>query len=192
MLFILWLLCSVFKVRFRLLSKPDSNTQSPKCLNPLSKVHFWDPSMMGRGRSRAQAFWHRQNLAAGGIHFRRGCQILLGGPHLMQALNGVVGPSGLEPPTSRLSVVRSSQLSYGPISRLSSFAPAGPISDGTRGVPRPSVLALPNPCHRRNSFPPRMSNPLWGPHLMRASNGVVEINGFEPLTPCLQSRCSPS
>ena len=27
----------------------------------------------------------------------------------------VVGPSGLEPPTSRLSVVRSSQLSYGPI-----------------------------------------------------------------------------
>lgn len=44
----------------------------PKCLNPFSKVHFWDPSMMGRGRSRAQAFWHRQNLAAGGIHFRRG------------------------------------------------------------------------------------------------------------------------
>ena len=27
----------------------------------------------------------------------------------------VVGPSGLEPPTSRLSVVRSSQLSYGPM-----------------------------------------------------------------------------
>ena len=30
----------------------------------------------------------------------------------------MVGPSGLEPPTSRLSVVRSSQLSYGPISGL--------------------------------------------------------------------------
>ena len=28
----------------------------------------------------------------------------------------VVGPSGLEPPTLRLSVVRSSQLSYGPVS----------------------------------------------------------------------------
>ena len=27
----------------------------------------------------------------------------------------LVGPSGLEPPTSRLSVVRSSQLSYGPV-----------------------------------------------------------------------------
>ena len=34
----------------------------------------------------------------------------------------VVGPSGLEPPTSRLSVVRSSQLSYGPVS--------GPLSGG--------------------------------------------------------------
>ena len=33
----------------------------------------------------------------------------------------VVGPSGLEPPTSRLSVVRSSQLSYGPVVR---FRPA--------------------------------------------------------------------
>ena len=31
------------------------------------------------------------------------------------SLKLVVGPSGLEPPTSRLSVVRSSQLSYGPI-----------------------------------------------------------------------------
>ena len=30
-------------------------------------------------------------------------------------VTGMVGPSGLEPPTLRLSVVRSSQLSYGPI-----------------------------------------------------------------------------
>ena len=31
-------------------------------------------------------------------------------------IDGMVGLSGLEPPTLRLSVVRSSQLSYGPIS----------------------------------------------------------------------------
>ena len=30
-------------------------------------------------------------------------------------VTGMVGPSGLEPPTLRLSVVRSSQLSYGPV-----------------------------------------------------------------------------
>ena len=32
-------------------------------------------------------------------------------------VTGMVGPSGLEPPTLRLSVVRSSQLSYGPVCR---------------------------------------------------------------------------
>ena len=40
----------------------------------------------------------------------------------------LVGPSGLEPPTSRLSVVRSSQLSYGPSSSRTahrSFPPCG-------------------------------------------------------------------
>ena len=51
----------------------------------------------------------------------------------------LVGSSGLEPPTSRLSGVRSNQLSY-----------------------EPKSLTL------------------------------VEVNGFEPMTPCLQSRCSPS
>ena len=34
----------------------------------------------------------------------------------------LVGPSGLEPPTSRLSVVRSSQLSYGPVFRTPACA----------------------------------------------------------------------
>ena len=54
----------------------------------------------------------------------------------------LVGSSGLEPPTSRLSGVRSNHLSYEPI-----------------------------------SYPLRV---------------VVEMNGIEPMTPCLQSRCSPS
>ena len=63
----------------------------------------------------------------------------------------LVGLSGLEPPTSRLSGVRSNRLSYKPMSfgqRLS------------------SVLLHPKP--------------------------LVEMSGIEPLTPCLQGRCSPS
>ena len=42
--------------------------------------------------------------------------------HFNLNLKEVVGPSGLEPPTSRLSVVRSSQLSYGPV-RLDDVRP---------------------------------------------------------------------
>ena len=38
----------------------------------------------------------------------------------------------------------------------------GPVPDGTRGVPRTSVLAKPKPCRRGNSFAPRMSYPLCG------------------------------
>jgi hypothetical protein len=38
--------------------------------------------------------------------------------------NLLVGPSGLEPPTLRLSVVRSSQLSYGPISTAQGLVPS--------------------------------------------------------------------
>ena len=62
--------------------------------------------------------------------------------------SSLVGLSGLEPPTSRLSGGRSNQLSYKPIF---------------------SGLVI--------SF---LLKPL------------VEISGIEPLTPCLQSRCSPS
>ena len=40
----------------------------------------------------------------------------------------LVGPSGLEPPTSRLSVVRSSQLSYGPVSSHSSSCSVRPLN----------------------------------------------------------------
>ena len=59
----------------------------------------------------------------------------------------VVGSSGLEPPTSRLSGARSNRLSY---------------------------------------------EPIWFFHGSGFSRPLVEMNGFEPMTPCLQSRCSPS
>ena len=61
-------------------------------------------------------------------------------------LCSVVGPSGLEPPTSCLSGTRSNLLSYEPLWLVKWFLP----------------------------------------HL------VVEMMGFEPMTPCLQGRCSPS
>ena len=57
----------------------------------------------------------------------------------------LVGPSGLEPPTSCLSGTRSNLLSYEPI----------PV----------------------------------GSHLPTT---LVEMMGLEPMTPCLQSRCSPN
>ena len=59
----------------------------------------------------------------------------------------LVGTSGLEPPTSRLSGARSNHLSYAPLWLLRYFFPHVPL---------------------------------------------VEMMGIEPMTPCLQGRCSPS
>ena len=65
-----------------------------------------------------------------------------------QVLTCLVGLSGLEPPTSCLSGMRSNHLSYNPLSWV--------------------------------------VRPLW------SAFAVVEMMGFEPMTPCLQGRCSPS
>ena len=62
----------------------------------------------------------------------------------LRSLKNLVGPSGLEPPTSCLSGTRSNHLSYEPI------------------------------C-------------TWF-----LKDRLVEMMGFEPMTPCLQGRCSPS
>ena len=80
------------------------------------------------------------------IQFSR-CNLVLFSTFYVE-MTRLVGLSGLEPPTSRLSGGRSNQLSYKPIF---------------------SGLVI--------SF---LLKPL------------VEISGIEPLTPCLQSRCSPS
>ena len=77
----------------------------------------------------------------------------------------LLGSSGLEPPTSRLSGARSNQLSYEPAGRPASklgFLPALLESDLTT---------------------------IW------SSLGFtirLEMMGFEPMTPCLQGRCSPN
>ena len=63
----------------------------------------------------------------------------------------LVGPSGLEPPTSCLSGTRSNLLSYEPMWLVSVSFTLG-----------------------------------WN------FRSLVEMMGFEPMTPCLQGRCSPS
>ena len=84
-----------------------------------------------------------------------------------------MGSSGLEPPTSRLSGARSNLLSYEPI-RFPLFAT---LVDSAFQLSPPSwvVLVL------------RFSIADIG---SRASR--VEMMGFEPMTPCLQGRCSPN
>ena len=82
----------------------------------------------------------------------------------------MVGPSGLEPPTSCLSGTRSNHLSYEPLSGaapLPGFAFIFPFRSSSARNLYLSFLD-PDPCP------------------------VVEMMGFEPMTPCLQGRCSPS
>ena len=71
----------------------------------------------------------------------------------------LMGLSGLEPPTSRLSGVRSNRLSYKPILVLARYFLSRIFKNSCCLMIQ--VLFL-----------------------------LVEISGIEPLTPCLQSRCS--
>ena len=91
----------------------------------------------------------------------------------------LVGPSGLEPPTSCLSGTRSNHLSYEPSFRGApdgiyraysplSFLLSTTILLGVKGSLRFYLFLAPHP------------------------HAVVEMMGFEPMTPCLQGRCSPS
>ena len=97
-----------------------------------------------------------------------------------------MGLSGLEPPTLRLSVVRSSQLSYKPV-----FAQS---PDRTPLVPRFPQLEA-----QRSGFDlEKETRGMSELCRLRRSEGygacvdVVEIVGIEPATSCLQGRRSPS
>ena len=87
----------------------------------------------------------------------------------------MVGQSGLEPPTSRLSVVCSSQLSYWPVVEISFISFAPPLAAGL--------------IHSAVS-PLKIKPASLGFDFVYVR--VVEINGIEPLTSCLQGRRSPS
>ena len=95
-------------------------------------------------------------------------------------VTGMVGPSGLEPPTLRLSVVRSSQLSYGPVRRHKLHIPrrtACSTSRSFRCVSSSSQTHFAGLCSDFERL---------------AIIQMVEIVGIEPATSCLQGRRSPS
>ena len=89
----------------------------------------------------------------------------------------VVGQNGLEPSTSRLSVVCSSQLSYWPISRRHKLH-----------IPRFGHFVSKAHSLRCVSSPNQILRIRFG----ASSLLLVEISGIEPLTSCLQGRRSPS
>ena len=71
-----------------------------------------------------------------------------------QMSSALVGPSGLEPPTLRLSVVRSSQLSYGPVSHWT----IGYYSDGGDSRDRTGDLLLARQALSQLSYIPKLSS----------------------------------
>ena len=60
-----------------------------------------------------------------------------------QLLSSLVGPSGLEPPTLRLSVVRSSQLSHRPVVGANSTSLASPSGQSSRRSVAPPLQTKP-------------------------------------------------
>ena len=110
-----------------------------------------------------------------------------------------MGSSGLEPPTSRLSGARSNLLSYEP-------AAAVPLPNshflwlGIEVLTRSFAFGLPwfhqcgfafcflDPFLFLTSLPCLSGQ---GDRSFRFTS-VMEMMGFEPMTPCLQGRCSPN
>ena len=113
------------------------------------------------------------------------------------ALCAVVGLDGLEPSTSRLSGARSSHLSYRPVSlRLfSSLHHADfvwhSLSQFFQTVRRDSEPST--RLRRVIGVLSAIQLQQFSPYGARTvTRKLVEMKGFEPLTPCLQGRCSPN
>ena len=102
------------------------------------------------------------------------------GLQIQQQICCLVGPSGLEPPTLRLSVVRSSQLSYGPVVDTCSIS-----LDALYTIRLVHFAASPLPRRPASLGSARSLDVL-------AIISLVEIVGIEPATSCLQGRRSPS
>ena len=115
----------------------------------------------------------------------------------------MVGLNGLEPSTSRLSGGRSNLLSYKPVFLVTplhctylSRYPAGLLLQTCCGCSPLKYYSLYLKALLRSLILARVLSLMRSQHSIlligcRASR-LVEIIGIEPMTPCLQSRCSPS
>ena len=92
----------------------------------------------------------------------------------------LVGLDGLEPSTSRLSGARSSHLSYRPLSYSRALIRITFCLTRLRSL----STRLPS-CDVRGFL-------AHFPDFGRRHCRLVEMMGIEPMTPCLQGRCSPS
>ena len=101
--------------------------------------------------------------------------VMLVGINMNQVM---VGRGGLEPPTSRLSGVRSNQLSYRPKSPATR---TGKAKSGGGSPQRPQRRRREDVQSKIRETSPSEAKP-----------NLVEATGFEPVTSCLQSRRSPS
>ena len=93
----------------------------------------------------------------------------------------LVGLDGLEPSTSRLSGARSNHLSYKPL-LLCWFFPSYPCLSLFR-----LEFRLFSPSGMNFGVSSELPR-VMAPDTVR----LVEMMGFEPMTPCLQGRCSPN
>ena len=123
----------------------------------------------------------------------------------------MVGPSGLEPPTSCLSGTRSNLLSYEPMWLVSDFRHLNLILHSAFCILHCELCSLvemmgfdsrrelralvadgsnsPPDCY---SLPSLFESRFVDNELNLHIRYLVEMMGFEPMTPCLQGRCSPS
>ena len=121
--------------------------------------------------------------------------------------SNLVGPSGLEPPTSCLSGTRSNLLSYEPmwlvwifihtwtsISHLAFRTCALGGDDGIRLSRELRAQSFAGKTRPPEEFFTRLllRTPLFTRRTQSSYSSLVEMMGFEPMTPCLQGRCSPS
>ena len=141
--------------------------------------------------------WFLQETRSRCLASQTTCRFSLYGNFLIclcRAEPDLVGRGGFEPPTSPLSGARSNQLSYRPkVVRLANRRCAGKLLPKAMTEKRQLVQSILTSTRSQRSQETvcRLSLSDKAVFVCEA-NEVVEPIGIEPMTPCLQSRCSPS